>query len=193
MKKELPFYSAIILAFFTIIFLIKTNYEFLLYAAVLLAIIYIIAKTDKIFHYSSFAKWGFGTLLFLHLSGGAFYIKGTRLYDIILIPILGEPFNILKYDQIMHIFIYFVIALFVYAVVIHIVDKKANRIFIGVIAFLATIGLGALYEIIEFSTVVLFSSTGVGNYYNNALDLIFNAIGALIALVLISKDKRILM
>ena len=58
---------------------------------------------------------------------------------------------------------------------------KMDRFVIELMAFLGGMGVSAINEIIEFSTVVFFGSTGVGGYYNNAIDLVFNFIGALIA------------
>jgi len=42
-------------------------------------------------------------------------------------------------------------------------------------------GAGALNEIVEFVATVLVPETNVGGYYNTALDLVFNAAGALVA------------
>ena len=180
--------SSTILVLFTIFFMFKGNYEFLMYAITIGLLIYIIFKTDKMFNYSNLSKWGFVVWLFAHLSGGAFYFNNTRLYDIVFIPLLGEPFNILRYDQIMHILSYFVLTLFIYSMIISFAKKKP--LLIAITALLAGMGLGAINEIIEFSTVVFFNSTGVGNYYNNALDLIFNFIGALIAVLFMSRNNK---
>ncbi len=46
-------------------------------------------------------------------------------------------------------------------------------------------GLGAVNEIIEFIAVVVFPNTNVGGYVNTALDLVFNAAGAITAMVLV--------
>ncbi len=178
------YFSALILTIFTIYFIIVGNYEFLLYTVTLGLLIYLIAISDKIFKYSQLAKWGFTVWLFSHLGGGAFKINGLRLYDTILIDILGDPFFILKYDQAIHLLCYFVITLFVYAIVVHVAKanrKKIDNFVVGLMAFLGGMGISAINEIIEFSTVVFFGSTGVGGYYNNALDLIFNAVGCLLA------------
>ena len=50
------------------------------------------------------------------------------------------------------------------------------------IAILGGIGLGAINEIFEFIATILFPDNGVGGYVNNSLDLIFNAIGAIIVM-----------
>jgi putative membrane protein len=108
-----------------------------------------------------------------------------------LVPIYGEPFNILKYDQVIHGYCYFVVTLFVYSIVQHISHKKANPFLIGLITVLAGASIGAVNEILEFTTVVLFDAgDAVGGYYNNALDLIFNFIGAVIAACLVVPRKQ---
>ena len=178
--------NLLIIGSFTAYFLIKGNWEFLVYACTVGVLIFIIEKTDRIFNYFNLAKIGFNIWLFLHFSGGAFKIAGTKLYDTVLIPIIGEPFNILRYDQIIHGYCYFVITLFMYSIVLYISDKKANKFLIGLITVLAGASIGAINEIIEFSTVVFFDAgEAVGGYYNNALDLVFNFIGAIIAVLFI--------
>ena len=47
-----------------------------------------------------------------------------------------------------------------------------------------------LNEMIEFSAVLMVPDTNVGGYYNTALDLVFNALGAVIAMVLVRAFKR---
>lgn len=46
---------------------------------------------------------------------------------------------------------------------------------------LAVSGVGAIYEIIEFTMVILFNvAEAVGGYYNTLLDLCFNFLGAIL-------------
>lgn len=179
-----------ILICFTAYFLVKLNFEFLIYAVSISVFIYILEKTDRIFKYTQLAKAGFTAWLFLHLLGGTLYLKGFRLYDTILINLAGEPYNILKYDQAIHVFCYFVMTMFLHSIVMHISEKNAGKITIGFITTLAALGLSAVNEIIEFSAVVFFNSDGVGGYYNNALDLVFNLIGILIAIAVLRNNKK---
>ena len=44
-------------------------------------------------------------------------------------------------------------------------------------------GVGALNEIIEFIAVLSVPDNNVGGYYNTVLDIVFNTIGALFAVV----------
>jgi uncharacterized membrane protein YjdF len=175
----------IILSIFTIIFLVKQNYEFIIYAVTIGLLIYVIEKTNKRFGYSRIAKYGFSLWLLVHFLGGLIYVNGIRLYDLVLIPILGEPFNILKYDQVLHFYIYIVLTLFIYSIVMSMADKKANRIVLYIIIILAGSSLGAVNEVIEFFAVVFFDAGAtVGGYYNTALDLVFNLLGAIVAVFL---------
>lgn len=50
-------------------------------------------------------------------------------------------------------------------------------------------GFGALNEIIEFMTVLVVPDNGVGGYYNTAIDLCANALGALVAALIITYSK----
>lgn len=124
----------------------------------------------------------------LHMIGGLASINGVRIYDTILINIIGDPFFIFKYDQFMHIYCYVAIGMMCYFVMKkYVSDKTAlivSSIFIGM-------GVGAMNEIIElFMVVFAGAKDAVGDYYNNALDLIFNLIGAIIGSVWASKIKK---
>ncbi|MDD4290155.1 MAG: DUF2238 domain-containing protein, partial [Patescibacteria group bacterium] len=149
-------------------------------------------KTDKKFNYPQIAKIGFATWLLLHFLGGSLKINGIRLYDTILIPIFAEPLNIFRYDQLLHAFCYFVFVFFVYSIVKNNLKEDIKK---GVTLFIIVLiaeGIGAINEIIELSTVIFFHTQGVGNYYNNALDLVFNLIGALIgSIIIINKKNKI--
>ncbi len=182
--------NIVLLASFTVYYLMQLNSEFLIYVVTISAMIYLIEKTDRVFNYGRPARVGFSTRLFLHLGGGAFYINGTRWYDTILIDIVGEPYHILKYDQALHTFCYFVITLFIYAIVRHISKEKANPLAICLITALASMGISAMNEIVEFSAVVVFNSGGVGGYYNNALDLVFNLAGVIPAIAVAARVRK---
>jgi len=182
--------NLVVLLGFTVYFLARRNFEFLVYAVSLSLLVFIIEKTDRIFRYGKAAKAGFTVWLLLHLLGGTLYLKGVRLYDMMLIPIAGEPYNILRYDQVIHAFCYFVMTFFLDAVVMYLGRRDAPKFTLGLITGLAALGLSAVNEIIEFGAVVFFHSSGVGGYYNNALDLVFNLLGILVALGVLWRGRR---
>jgi putative membrane protein len=187
-KRLYPIWASLfILVLFTIIYLIQGNYEFLAYILTLGIAIFIIFKADKFFKFPGAARWGFAIWMLLHMLGGSLFINGKKLYDTVLINIIGDPYFILKYDQFVHAFCYFVITLFVYSLVVYISKSKILTKTSILIIILAGIGIGAINEMIEFATVVFLNSTGVGGYTNNALDLFFNSIGAILSIFYIKN------
>lgn len=189
-KRLIPIHvTTLILIAFTILFVKSGNYEFLAYSFIVGILIVFIIKTDQKFKYTNLAKWGLPVWLFLHASGGYFYFSKTRLYDIILLDIVGDPYFILRYDQLMHIYAYFVVALFVYSIIKKITNNQ-TKFQIFFIVFLATVGTGSLYESVEFSTTIFYPTGGVGTYINNQLDLVFNAIGAFLGTWFIIKKTH---
>lgn len=130
MKKNLPItLSLVVLAAATLWFVVRANYEFLLYAVTLLALIGIVFWLNRRFTLPALATWGFFVWMVLHMAGGGVYIHGTtRLYDVILIPVVGSPYDILKYDQFVHFFCYLVMNLLVFPVFKSIVAPGASRV-----------------------------------------------------------------
>ena len=183
-KLKLPVYLVYIFLISLLFYMIPNgNYEFIGYAVVIGLLFYFLIYSDKFYKYSLVGIWLFAIWVVLHLFGGILYFNGTRLYDIILIDILGEPFNLLKYDQLIHAYTYFAISILVYAP-LKLYMKASSKFPLIVFAVLSAIGIGLLNEVIEFGMVV-FADAGdaVGGYYNTALDLVFNLIGAIVGAV----------
>lgn len=179
MRKE--FWAAyFIAALFIILAIAQQNYEFIVYAFVLIPFVGLLHYTDQWFQYKPLALWCIAVWMISHLLGGMVMIGSVRLYDLMLLRIVGEPYYILKYDQLVHVFCYFSIALLVSSVVLHDARSKASNWVLGVIIVLAASGIGGINEIIEFGTVVFLGSTGVGGYTNTALDIVSNLIGAIV-------------
>src|SRR3989338_10769881 len=88
---------------YTLIFLSRKNYEFLMYVGVIIFFLLLILFTNHKINYPNNVLWGLTIWSILHMSGGGIYISGKRLYELILIPIIGSPYHIFKYDQFVHI------------------------------------------------------------------------------------------
>lgn len=190
-KNNLAFIlSAIVLAIASVYFIAQGNMEFIIYAVTLILLIIVLFLTNKYFNFLPVAKWGFFIWMILHMAGGSLYFAGTRLYDIILIPIAGAPYDILKYDQFVHFFCYVVMTLLVYSVLVKITKENPNKIIFSFILILAASSVGAINEIVEFLAVILFESNGVGGYYNTALDLVMNLLGSIFAVIILSFRKQ---
>ena len=165
-------------------FIVSANYEFIVYVFVLVLFFGFVIYSDRFFGYPKVATWGLMVWAVLHMAGGAVYIGGVRLYDLMFLPLVGEPYNILKYDQFMHFYTYLVIGVLVYFIFKKYL-KSENVLTTALVVF-AVSGIGAFYELVEFSTVVMFANTGVGGYYNLVLDILFNFVGA-VSGVLVGK------
>jgi putative membrane protein len=102
---------------------------------------------------------------------------------------VGEPYSLLKYDQVVHTYCYTVIALLLWPVVTHIAKPGAGHKTLVFLTVLAATGIGGINEIIEFSATVLVPDTNVGNYENNAIDIVANLIGALLAVPFLKRKQ----
>jgi uncharacterized membrane protein YjdF len=97
-------------------------------------------------------------------------------------------FGPIKYDNIVHTFSSFVMALIAYNFLKPYLSKvkKLNPIYFGIIILLIVAGLGAVNEMFEFTAVIFANAAeGVGGYFNNSIDLFFNALGAIIGIAFV--------
>jgi len=181
MYQKLPLPVSFVLAGLLILLTLWfRNYEFLLYAVTVLALATLLFKTNQYFGFDPIGLWLFNLWLILHIAGGLASWQGTRFYDLILLPLTGEPYDVLKYDQFVHFFCYFVMAILMWRVVQKAARPGANRIIVCVLNVLAASSIGALNEIIEFVAVVALGTDGVGGYINTAIDLVANLLGAIV-------------
>ncbi|WP_461483419.1 DUF2238 domain-containing protein [Porticoccus sp.] len=161
--------------------LVAQNYEFVIYTLVTLVLVTLIYLGDRKFTFSPAVLWGFNLWLVLHILGGLWPVNGSVLYSLVLIDIVGEPYSILKYDQIVHTYCYVIIALLLWRVV-STVRLDAPQWLLAALTVLAASGVGGLNEIVEFSATVLVPNTNVGGYENTAIDLVANFLGACLAI-----------
>ena len=105
----------------------RKNYEFLLYVGVIVFFLVIIILTNKKVNFPNVVLWGLTLWGILHLSGGGILINGNRLYEIILISIVGEPYNIFKYDQFVHIVGFGVAALAIFYLLKQFLQEKIDK------------------------------------------------------------------
>jgi hypothetical protein len=176
---------------FTIWFLMAGNYEFVVYVVTMLILMALIGFSFRVAEYPPTMLWALSIWGLAHMSGGGVSVAGSVLYNLQLVPIIdtAEMF-ILKYDQVVHAYGFGVTAWVLHHLITrHYPDTlgSATSYFYPV---LAAMGLGATNEIIEFSAVVMVPDTNVGGYINTALDLCFNALGAVVAMVLIAIRRR---
>lgn len=177
-------------------FLQDVNLEFVIYVAVIIVIIGGVLLTV---HHTKFPPWQLWLLSvwgLMHVLGGAVVIDGGVLFGYRIFPFLdmGGDFYILKYDQVVHGYLYGVVAVMSYHLLRQSFKTVGQSWLLASFAVLASLGISALNEIMEFLIAVSIEQNGVGGYENAMLDLIFNLSGAIIATVfcvLISKEHSV--
>jgi len=170
------------LAAFTVNAIFWGNFEFLYYTVLLVGLIYSIVIINKKLHLAFFIIFNLSIVGFLHLLGGNLYVGQVRLYDFYFIP------GIFRYDNFIHTYATFIATLALYSLLINFIaiEIKKKYFILAIILILMSIGLGTVNELVEFFAVLVFNvAEKVGGYFNNALDLLFNTLGATLATVVI--------
>ncbi len=184
MKKNniiLLFATFIYLAIFSYRYIVAKNYEFMWYILIMLIILTVVVSTLKKTKFPSWILWGMSLWGFMHLAGGNIWIAGDVLYAYVFLPIITSGELIfLRFDQFVHAYLYFLVVFIIYHLVKPHLKTKFNKAIVFIVIALASMGAASINEIIEFLMVVSLEKQGVGGYYNTAMDIIANAIGAVI-------------
>lgn len=174
------------LTLFTVIAIIRDNYEFIFYSVILSGLIVVVMHIRNRFYLPVIVMIGLSIGGLLHFMGGSIVIDGTRLYDITLI-------RFVQYDNFVHLFNSFVATFVFYNLLAAHFTKQLihEHALFPFILILIVSGLGAMNEIVEFGAV-LFLDAGatVGGYYNNSIDLVYNFLGAIGASWIISHYHK---
>lgn len=155
------------------------NWEFLFYASVVLILGYVVLLLDHTTKFTLGVLWCLSVWGLLHMMGGLWHVPtswtiepGSKavLYSLWLIP------NVLKYDQLVHAYGFGICMWMAYqwARTVYPVEPRLG---ILILCALASLGLGALNEVVEFAATKWLPDTNVGGYDNTLWDLIFNLIG----------------
>jgi len=112
-------------------------------------------------------------------------VGGGVLYSVQLIP------EVLRYDQLVHLFGFGTATLVCFHLLRGYVREGAARGwgFWGLVVLMG-MGVGALNEIVEFAAVLTVPETGVGGYENTLWDLVFNTMGAVLAVVYLAHGRK---
>jgi uncharacterized membrane protein YjdF len=159
------------------------NLEFVIYVGVIVAILGFIFATLAVTRFPAYllalvSIWGL-----MHVLGGGLPVDGGVLFGWRIYPFLdyGGEFYVLKYDQVVHFYLYGVVALMFHHLLRTIFMVRAQTLLVAIVAIMASLGVSAMNEIMEFLIAVTIERNGVGGYHNAMLDLIFNFSGALLA------------
>jgi len=175
----------------------RKNYEFIFYIGVIVFFFALILLTNKKVVYPNIVLWGLTLWGIMHMSGGGLILaNGSRLYDLILIPLAGvipltDTLPIFRYDQLVHIIGFGVATLVMWVLLKPLLQNHNPKKWtaLSIIIVMAGFGVGALNEMVEFIATLLVPDTGVGGFINTSLDLVADLIGAIFALILIRIKK----
>jgi len=183
------FTLAYVLAY-SIYYIIIKNFEFLWYILVLVFFFALILFTIKKTKFDYLILWGLSIWGLLHMSGGGLVINGDVLYNLQIIHLfnIGDTY-VLKFDQFVHAFGFFVTALVAFHLLKGQIKGKPNWTLVYIASALISVGLGGINEVVEFVATVSIENVNVGGYYNTALDLIANTIGAFLAIFFMRVRK----
>lgn len=169
-------FSIFLLSLFEIILLINGKTELAYYNFMLLLMFILISFLFFKFKIPIFYLIGLLFVGLLNVIGGLVFIDGVRLYD--------TYFWFFKLDMLIHFIALFFTTLIIFFILGNFIEKKSKnkyKIYLIIVSGLSALGIGAFFEILEFLGVVILKNSGVGDYVNNVLDLIFNLLGIFFA------------
>lgn len=172
------------------------NHEFLAYIGLLFVMAAAVWWVHRNINIPQSLLWCLSFWGAAHLAGGLVAIPETWprsgdsavLYNLWLLP------GWLKYDQLVHAYGFGITTWLCWRGLYSAFARKGAtpEPTFGLLTLVAAAGtgFGALNEVIEFIITVLVPDNNVGGYMNTALDLCFNLIGAVIAVLLIRFAGR---
>lgn len=168
------------------------NLEFMIYVGVIVGIFGVLFATLPITKLPPWILWLLSVWGLLHILGGAVPTPDGVLFAYRIYPFLdrGGDFYVLKYDQVVHAYLYGVAAVAFWYMLRDSLRAAGSKRLIMLIALMAAMGVSAMNEIMEFLIAVNFDRNGVGGYENTLLDLIFNFAGAAIAMLVVALCSR---
>ncbi|MDA8597153.1 DUF2238 domain-containing protein [Candidatus Pacebacteria bacterium] len=185
-QKYLLVFNILLVVGFGWYYIQNLNYEFVAYALTIAVVIGLLYGTLRLTQFPTYIIAGVTLWGVLHMLGGSVQTVDGVLYAYRLVPLFdgGGDFYILKYDQVVHAYLYGVVGLMFYHLLRNVVGIRTHTIFIAATAIFAAAGFSIINEIIEFLAAVNLPETGVGGYHNTVLDMIFNLTGAALAVIL---------
>lgn len=153
------------------------NTEFAFYMVVMAALLVALWAWLRRFDYSIGLLAAVEAGLLAHFAGGlvVYGPEDVRLY--------GHFFLGIRFDKIVHAYSCSVLAFFVWDSLV----QAGVQVRPGLVWMLPifVLGAGAFWEIIEYTAVANLTLTGVGDYVNNAEDLVANLLGGIFGTVLV--------
>jgi len=168
-------------------FLQDSNLEFVIYVGVIVAAFVLLFGTLHITKFPSYILWLISIWGLMHILGGSVQTSDGVLFAYHIYPFLdlGGEFYILKYDQVVHGYLYGVMSIVFLHVLTNTLRATGPAWILILLAVMASMGVSAMNEIMEFLIAMNLERHGVGGYENAMLDLIFNFGGAIVGIMLL--------
>jgi len=187
-------FSALYLIIGGLYFARDLNLEFVIYVAVIIAIFAGVFSTLRHTQFSIWMLWLLSLWGLMHVAGGAVQTADGVLFAYRFYPFMdfGGDFYILKYDQVVHAYLYGLVAMMSYHALRVPMGVVGHGFLVALAAAMISLGVSGLNEIMEFLIVVTLERNGVGGYENAMLDLIFNLGGAIVGVCICAclYDRR---
>jgi len=171
---------------------VRDSGEFLFYIVTLIVIGAVVFYVYRRIHLTKATLWCLSFWGLAHMAGGlvpvpeSWPVNGPNavLYSLWLIP------EVLRYDQLLHAYGFGVCTWICWQGIQATTGVREATVGRLALATLASIGLGALNEVVEFAATLLFEETNVGGYRNTGWDLVSNLVGALGAALILGWQAR---
>jgi len=169
----------------------RGNLEFLLYIAVMLILILAVWLVHRCVVLNEPVLWGLSVWGLAHMAGGLLLVpegwsvdaESRVLYSWWIFP--GR----LKYDHVVHAYGFGMATWVCWQGLRAAIWRRAGDVSptfgLMILAATASMGLGALNELVEFAATLLIPETNVGGYLNTGWDLVANLFGATVAAIAI--------
>jgi uncharacterized membrane protein YjdF len=183
--------NAIYILGFGAFFILQGNMEFAWYVLVMVGVYLLLALTIKRSKFPLWLLWALSLWGLLHMLGGGLRIDDHVLYAQQLFHLIGAGETyILKYDQVVHFYGFGVATIVLYHLLRPYLAPTTKWSVVNAILVASGMGLGALNEIVEFMAVIFSGRNGVGGYFNTAIDLVFNMLGAIVAIIIMNYLRK---
>ncbi len=170
---------------FAVFYIGQLNVEFIGYVGVIVFIFTLLYATLDKTRIPTYILAGLSLWGLMHMMGGSIQTADGVLYAWRIYPVYdgGGEFFILKFDQVVHGYLYAVVGLLFLHLLREYFGNQHSQILVGFIAVMAALGVSGVNELIEFIAVLTVPDNGVGGYFNLMLDMVFNFAGAMLAVL----------
>lgn len=160
-------------------------WEFFVYAVAILIVILFAWILTRQINFPSKLLFFAEIIILIHFAGGLIILNESRLYDNFILGI--------RFDKYAHIIQTFMGSFILYE--LHFKNLNLKWWIKDLQLIIMMLGIGAVFEIIEYLITLTIDINGVGGYDNNMQDMISNFIGASVSILFIRissliKDTR---